>query len=447
MSAKRIYGPMIIAVLLGATAHAQSPSPRSPPWLAATVAELQGRLPPPGNKSEIAEVRTLAARRTAAETERIRWWNVGGPAYRWNEIAVDAMLDDFVTLPLAARNLALVHVALDDAILAAATARRAHKRPGPAAALVAAVPAPRGGTYPSEHAAAAAAAADVLGYLLPARASDFAAKAEEAMRARVQAGVEYPSDVAAGRAIGRNVAALAIARGKADGSDAKWTGSVPDEPGKWKGTNPIAPMAGSWRPWVLARPDELRPPAPPAYDSERLRADVAELKTYARTPRSNHRSAYWEVFGGARAHALWNDIARTKLLEYGDAFDATAAARVLAMLNVALIDSAIACWDAKFAYWHMRPSHFDPELKTVFPPPNHPSYPAAHGCLSTAAATVLASVFPRDRDALLARGKEAAEARVWAGIHTRLDIDVGQELGRKVAEKVLARGGGGMSAR
>jgi hypothetical protein len=48
-------------------------------------------------------------------------------------------------------------------------------------------------------------------------------------------------------------------------------------------------------------------------------------------------------------------------------------------------------------------------------------------------------VFPRDRDRLLALGKEAAEARVWAGIHYRTDIDAGQELGRKVAERTLER--------
>lgn len=78
-------------------------------------------------------------------------------------------------------------------------------------------------------------------------------------------------------------------------------------------------------------------------------------------------------------------------------------------------------------------------LKSVFPPPNHPSYPAAHGCFSTAAAVVLAGVFPQDRERLLAIGKEAAEARVWAGIHYRFDIDAGQEIGRKVAAKTLER--------
>jgi PAP2 superfamily len=81
----------------------------------------------------------------------------------------------------------------------------------------------------------------------------------------------------------------------------------------------------------------------------------------------------------------------------------------------------------------------DVELKSLFAAPNHPSYPAAHGCLSTAAATVLARLFPLDRDRLPSLGKEAAEARVWAGIHYRFDIEAGQEIGRKVAEKTLER--------
>ena len=52
---------------------------------------------------------------------------------------------------------------------------------------------------------------------------------------------------------------------------------------------------------------------------------------------------------------------------------------------------------------------------------------------------MLAGVLPLDRDRMLALGKEAAEARIWAGIHYRFDIDAGQEIGRKVAEKALQR--------
>jgi hypothetical protein len=392
------------ATLLVSTAHAgeRFPLPRAEGWLVKSYAEIEA--PKVGERA--------GAKVTAAnDPARLRWWSAGGPVHRWNEIMLDEVQASFSVLPGAARHLALFHVALDDATAAAAH----HKA--------------------SEYAAAAAAAADVLGYLFPARAGAFAAKAEEAMQ--VRAGVDLPAAVDAGREIGRKVAALAIAHGKADGSDAKWSGSVPEGAGKWKGQNPIAPMAGTWKTWVLASPSELRPPAPPAFDSVETRAALAELKTFPRTPKSNHRATFWEVNGGARAHLMWNEIARTRLMESGAA--PATAARVLAALNVAMSDAGIACWEAKYHYWYIRPPQLDAELKSVFPPPNHPSYPAAHGCYSTSAATVLAAVLPLDRDRMLALGKEAAEARVWAGIHYRFDIDAGQELGRKVAEKALHR--------
>ena len=238
-----------IALLVGAHVAAQDRRApvalRGEGWLGVPIVELRGAPLATNVKDELAQVRRLAAGRSAADVERIRWWDAGGPAYRWNELAVAAMLDEFVTLPLAARNLALVQAAVDDAVAAAAAGKQAYRRPRPRAAdasIAVSVPAPAGSSYPSEYAAAATAASEVLGYLFPARAGDFAAKAEEAAGSRVVAGVEYPSDVAAGREIGRKVAVLAIARGKADGSDAKWTGTVPT--GKWQGTNPVAPMAG-----------------------------------------------------------------------------------------------------------------------------------------------------------------------------------------------------------
>ena len=433
-----------VALVATSNADAQSPAgplaPRSQGWLVSSPSEINVAAPPDG--AELAELKAIMAKRTDADLMRLRWWAAGGPTYRWNELALAAMLEDFVTLPLAARHLALLHAAMDDAVAIAWAHKRAFRRPRPHEldpSLATALSPMKGPSYPSDVAAAATAASEVLGYVLPVRAQTFAAQAEEAMQSRLLAGVEYPSDIAAGREIGRKVAALAIARGKADGSDGKWTGSVPQGPGRWQGTTPIGATTATWQPWVLARADEFRPPAPPAFDSDQTKAALAELKSFKRIPNTSHRAVYWEVFGGARAHVLWNEVARIKLLEYGDAFDAPAAARALAALNIAFADSAVACWDAKFAYWHIRPSQLDAELKPLFPPPNHPSYPAAHGCLSTAAAVVLAHVFPADRERLLAMGTEAAEARIWAGIHYRYDIDAGQELGRKVADKTLAR--------
>lgn len=347
--------------------------------------------------------------------ERLNWWSVGGPAYRWNEIILDAMQDAFVVLPMAARHLALFHAALDDAVVNA----RQHNS----------------STGASEYAAVAETAAVILADLFPSQADHFAKKAEEAILVRSLAGADTAEAIATGKAYGQKVAAIAISRAKTDGSDAKWAGTVPEGPGRWKGTNPIAPLAGGWRPWVLSSPSEFRPHAPPAFDSGEVKAALAELKSFARSPKSNHRAIFWEVHGGARAHTLWNEIARTKLLEYSKG--TADGARILAALNIALADAGTACWDAKYAYWFIRPSQLDADVKPLFPPPNHPSFPAAHGCFSTAAATVLADAFPKDRERLLALGREAAEARVWAGIHYRFDIDAGQEIGRRVGAKVL----------
>ena len=89
----------------------------------------------------------------------------------------------------------------------------------------------------------------------------FAAKAAEAIEVRLIAGAEYPQEATAGRQIGHKIAALAVARGKSDNSSAKWTGTVPEGTGLWKGTNPIAPAAGTWQPWVLAQASEGSDPS------------------------------------------------------------------------------------------------------------------------------------------------------------------------------------------
>ena len=85
------------------------------------------------------------------------------------------------------------------------------------------------------------------------------------------------------------------------------------------------------------------------------------------------------------------------------------------------------------------PFQLDADVKTVVPTPNHPSYPAAHACSSIAVARVLGFLFPRDAGMFAALGEQAAESRVWAGIHYRSDIDVGRQLALSVAGKVIQR--------
>jgi membrane-associated phospholipid phosphatase len=76
-------------------------------------------------------------------------------------------------------------------------------------------------------------------------------------------------------------------------------------------------------------------------------------------------------------------------------------------------------------------------VKPLFPTPNHPSYPAAHGCLSFSAAITLGRLFRRDAVTLTALANEANESRIWAGIHYRSDTVAGAALGRAVANKVI----------
>ena len=233
---------------------------------------------------------------------------------------------------------------------------------------------------------------------------------------------------------------LVIEHGKADGSDAKWTGSVPTGPGKWNGTNPILPQMAMWKPWVLDSPREFRSPPPVAYDSSEKAAELAEIKNFPRTPKTNSAALFWEyAVGGLRAHQYWAGQIGRLIMEYRLSDDPPLAARAYALHNIASIDAGIACWDSKYAYWAIRPFQLDPEVKPLFPTPNHPSYPAAHGCLSTAEAVILGYLFPRDATALAALAQEAAESRVWAGIHYRSDINAGTALGRAVTDKVIDR--------
>ncbi len=229
-----------------------------------------------------------------------------------------------------------------------------------------------------------------------------------------------------------------IERAKTDGTDAVWTGRLPAEPGKWNGTNPILPLAGTWRTWVLSSGSELRPGPPPAYDSPQMAAEMAEVRTFPRTPKANSDAFFWEyASGGTRNCWFWNEQLTKRILESRLDANPPRTARAYAIESVAVYDAGVACWDAKYTYWQIRPFQLDPNWRPLFPTPNHPSYPAAHGCFSSAAAAAIASLFPRDAQTINALADQAAESRIWAGIHYRSDVVAGLALGRAVAQKVI----------
>lgn len=410
----------------------------------------QFRLPAPPDKTstqaEIKTLKALVAERNGKALGQIAFWNTGAPAYRWNELLINEALKRGLNSQVTARMLASMHAAISDATVAAWDSKYAFNRLRPSAfdkTLTTAIPNPNSPSYPSEHAVTAGAASAVLAFFFTDDAKRFTTAADEAGNAFVIAGVQFPSDVLAGLELGRKVADLAIARAKADGADAKWTGSVPKEPGHWTGENPILPMLGTWKTWVLKSGSELRPPAPPAYDSPEMAAELKAVETFSRTPKSNGVALFWEYgAGGLRNFQFWNDQLSRRVLEHRLDDNAPRAARAYALTSIAYYDSVVACWDAKYAYWTMRPFQLNPNFKPLFTTPNHPSYPSAHSCLSGAAAAVLANLFPRDGEALTTLVTQLGDSRVWGGIHFPIDVKVGQELGRSVAQKVIERATG-----
>jgi membrane-associated phospholipid phosphatase len=87
----------------------------------------------------------------------------------------------------------------------------------------------------------------------------------------------------------------------------------------------------------------------------------------------------------------------------------------------------------------MRPFQLDPEFTPLFNTPNHPGYPSAHSCISSAMAGVLTELFPVDAAEVLDLAQQATESRIWAGIHFRSDVEAGIALGENVADAVIAQ--------
>jgi membrane-associated phospholipid phosphatase len=426
-------------------------------WVLASAGEIRPSAPPAAGSAqtiaETEEIVRLQAARTPQGDSLVRVWDVL-PTTRWHTRALDLSGFYWVLLPdvrlatpaRSARAFALLHVAMYDALVATWEAKYAYNRAAPARsdgrvralAPIADVP-----SYPSEHAAASAAAAGVLSYLFPNEdTASFHALAREAGEARIAAGAAYRSDVDAGFAIGRAVAARVIARARGDGSAAAWTGTVPTSPTAWRPTpsrfvtSPFDPTAGSWRTWVIPSGSAFRPDPPPLPGSERFEWDLQELfflsqtRTLEQTETarfwaSESPSARWEVF-------MQEEIDRRRL-------SPMRAARALALASVATYDAMVACWDAKYAYWLMRPVTADPAIHTVFSTPPFPSYPSGHSTLSSAVAEVFAELFPDAAAHYRHEGEEASLSRVFAGVHYRFDVLAGEALGRRVGEAVVAR--------
>jgi membrane-associated phospholipid phosphatase len=439
-------------VARAAPGDAASSAARWRPWLLSRSDELRPVPPAAPSPAELSELITLQGTRNAATSAAVARWDDLAVVLPWTQVALDLVRMHAPSPVRAARALALLHVAMVDALVATWDAREAFPRESPTTMDTAVVP--LGNTpasswsFPSEHAAVAAAAASVLAYLFPEESADeMTGLAEEAATSRLVAGRAFRSDIDAGQAIGRAVGERAIARGTADGSDAAWdgTGRLTDD-GFWQPTppgffqQPTDPLAGTWQPWVLASGDQYRPPPPPPFRSPAWAAELAGVQDAVarRTPEQAAAVRSWSGTPGTVTPAgLWIEIARDLIVREG--LDASHAARVLALVSVAMADSFICCWDAKYTYWTERPITADPRLEVLIPTPPFPSYTSGHATASTAAATVLGHLFPADAADLAAQAEEATASRLWAGIHFPIDCEMGALDGGMIGRLVVVR--------
>jgi membrane-associated phospholipid phosphatase len=439
-------------------------------WLFNSVRGLRAAAPPGAamTQKELRKLEGLAAQRQAL-LDRIRFWDAGA-VYRWVGIGLDMMgkfgfgINPLNGAPLAGltlnRNIALVMTSIYDATIATWDSKYAYNRLRPSQIdprLSTAVAVPASPSYPSEHAAIAGAASTILGHLYPSQTGALAAMVDEDVLTRQVAGVEFPSDVAAGLELGQHVGAAAIQRAMADGAEVPWSGTLPTSDPTGRGdpvwtpplnpatglpTAPIYPNAGSWKTWVMTSGGQFRAPLFPSLTGGL--SDLSGVVNFNRDTNGPNFARNAEAFLAqtnagqflGEFQALSQRIEEERLSD-----NPPRTARVYALHAVAGHDAMVACFESKYHYMRLRPFQASPGLKTLFPTPNHPSYPAAHGAGSGAAGAISAFLFPRDADALVSAQQMLAQSRLWAGIHYQTDIDAGLAQGRAVAQLVMDKRG------
>lgn len=280
--------------------------------------------------------------------------------------------------------------------------------------------------YDARLGAVAGASVQVLAYLFPA-AADSLTRTLSTLQ----------GEFARGAAIGRTHGDATVERLKNDGFTRAWTGTAPTGPGMWVPVTspPAGATLGSVTPWFLQSGSQFRPAPPPAYGSAAFNADLNEVVQFTKNRTADQLALArgWDYAAGTTTPVgYWNktalDIIASKQL---DDLEAT---RVLSLMHAAVFDAEIACWDAKYQYWTIRPYQANTEVAMALGAPNHPAYPSGHSCVSASAARVLQEFFPERTAELNKLVSDAGMSRIYAGIHYRFDVTAGQNLGKAVAE-------------
>src|SRR6201993_359354 len=360
----------------------------------------------------------------------------------------------------SARNFAILHAAIYDAVN--------NINPTFSPYLVRLPDVPRNA---SEVAAADEAAHDVLVFLYPAFQVSLDTELQQDLG-------QIPDNEkkTQGVAVGQAVASQLLAARSADGANVIPSPYIPgNQPGDYQLTPPnFAPADFTqWpqvTPFALERADEFRPGPPPALTGNLYTEAFNEVKSLGFINSTTRTAEQTEIgqFWNGNIQDFWNEIGQTAALQRH--LNLENRARLFALLNISLADTAIAFFEAKYTYNFWRPvtairladtdgnPRTEPNptwlpLSTKTAP--DPSYPGAHSAISKAGATVLRFYFgdqftsnvasesragvTRHFTSFSAAAEEAGLSRIYAGQHFRTDHNAGKSLGRQVAESIDAR--------
>jgi membrane-associated phospholipid phosphatase len=381
------------------------------------------------SKAELQSIKQEMGKLDEKKLTVIKYWNAGAPSYRWNQIIlglVDQKPEIQLRMPASWMNIAIY-----DATILAWKEKVKYKRKRPHdldPSIKPAINAPLTYSYPCEHSVTAAAAAYMLAYFFPEKTDSIMQMAHAASQSRVDAGVQFPSDVEAGWKLGELVAKEIIEKAKNDGSAIVWDGKMNKDPKKWTGPYPMGITMSQFTPIVIRSADQFRLPPPPDFEN-----DMKELKNFKQNFKSRSIAYYWASHGPD----LWNDLASQKMFEYRMSDDAPAVARIYTVLNVAYHDAAIAIFDSKYAYWGIRPNQYDSTYKPLITTPPFPGYPSGHAAGAATTAAVMEYFFPADAKQFHQLAQECADSRFYAGIHFRTDNETALTMGRQIGTYIV----------
>lgn len=355
------------------------------------------------------------------------------------------------------RSMAITQLAVYNAVTAAERGNGRHRRPH--------------ARHPASADGAAAAAADtVLLALFPSQKSVIDAQFQASLTQ-----IGRGNRVRQGIRVGQQAAKATLAARANDGSNTTPPAFVPGSgPGEYQLTPPKfpPPVFTNWaavRPFALPRGDQFRPPPPPSVTSPRYTTDFNEVKSLGdinSTTRTADQTEIARFWGAAPVQNVWNQIAQTAAMSFGNSLAQNA--RLLALLDTTLADGVIGLYDSKYAYHRWRPvtavraadgdgnpdTIGDPNWTPLATTAPDPSYTGAHAEISQSAAVILRDFFGTDRldfsltdpslpgvvrgfQSFSQASNEAAVSRIYAGQHFRYDEEAGRALGDQVGDFVF----------